>query len=203
MPKVVYNYFPLKALGEGIRLLLSYGGQEFEDNRIPSDKWPEYKPSTPFGQMPVLVIDGKQYSQSLAISRYLGRKYGLVGADLEEDFEIDQIVDFINDIRARAATVAYEPDEQLKKKKHEDFSKNVYPVLLSKLNNVAEKNNGYVALGKLTWGDFVLAGMFDYLKDMMQDQSLDQKYPALKKVADNVYSLPQLQAYLAQAPNNA
>nr|UQQ66585.1 glutathione S-transferase sigma 8 [Conogethes punctiferalis] len=200
MPKVVFNYFPVKALGESARLLLAYGGQEFEDNRVTPEKWPEYKPSTPFGQMPVLVIDGKQYSQSLAIARYLGRKYGLGGADLEEDFEIDQNVDFINDIRAKGAVVAYEPDEQLKKKKHEDFTQNVYPVLLGKLNSIAEKNNGHIALGKLTWADFVFAGMFDYLKGMLQDPSLDQKYPALKKVVDKVYALPQLQAYLKQAP---
>nr|UQQ66583.1 glutathione S-transferase sigma 6 [Conogethes punctiferalis] len=200
MPKVEFYYFPIKALGESIRLLLAYGGQKFEDNRVTLEKWPEYKPLTPFGQIPVLVIDGKQYTQSLAIGRYLGRKYGLSGADLEEDFEIDQNVDFINDIRAKAAVVAYEFDEQLKKKKHEDFSKNAYPGLLSKLNSIAEKNNGHIALGKLTWADFIFAGMFDYLKCMMQDSGLDQKYPALKKVVDKVYALPQLQAYLKQAP---
>lgn len=56
--------------------------------------------ATPFGQMPVLEIDGKSYAQSFAISRYLGRKYGVSGADVEEDLEIDQNVDFVNDIRA-------------------------------------------------------------------------------------------------------
>nr|QGZ00482.1 glutathione S-transferase sigma1 [Glyphodes pyloalis]QOL02382.1 glutathione S-transferase sigma 1 protein [Glyphodes pyloalis] len=200
MPKVVFSYFPVKALGESARLLLSYGGQDFEDNRVTPEKWPEYKPSTPFGQMPVLEIDGKQYTQSLAIARYLGRKYGLGGADAEEDFEIDQNVDFVNDIRAKAAVVCYEADEELKKKKHEDFSKNVYPVLLAKLNQIAEKNNGHIALGKLTWADFVFAGMFDYLKHMTQDPELGSKYPALQKVVDKVYALPQLQAYLASAP---
>lgn len=30
----------------------------------------------PTGQMPVLEIDGKKYSQSLAIARYLAREYG-------------------------------------------------------------------------------------------------------------------------------
>nr|AIZ46905.1 glutathione S-transferase sigma 5 [Cnaphalocrocis medinalis] len=200
MPKVVFSYFPVKALGESGRLLLAYGGQDFEDNRVTPDKWPEYKPSTPFGQMPVLEIDGKKYTQSVAIARYLGRKYGLVGADAEQDFEIDQNVDFINDIRAKAATVHYEADEALKKKKHEDFSKNFYPVLLGKLNDIVEKNNGHIALGKLTWGDFVFAGMYDYLKAMLASDDIDQRYPALKRVAEHVYALPQLQAYLAKAP---
>nr|AVC05621.1 glutathione S-transferase sigma 1 [Heortia vitessoides] len=200
MPKVVFSYFPVKALGESARLLLSYGGQDFEDKRVPPESWPEFKPSTPFGQMPVLEIDGKKYAQSLAIARYLGRKYGLAGADIEEDFEIDQNVDFLNDIRAKAATVQYESDEELKKKKHEDFSKNVYPAQLSKLNEIIEKNNGYIAAGKLTWADFVFAGMYDYLKMMLQSPDLDEKFPAFKKLVDTVYALPQLQKYLAAAP---
>ncbi|OWR45117.1 glutathione S-transferase [Danaus plexippus plexippus] len=54
----------------------------------------------PFGQMPVLDIDGKKYCQSIPIARLLGKKYGLAGDNAEEDFEIDQNVEFINDIRA-------------------------------------------------------------------------------------------------------
>lgn len=45
MPKYVYHYFPVKALGEAPRMLLSYGGQEFEDIRVNPEQWPEYKPS--------------------------------------------------------------------------------------------------------------------------------------------------------------
>ncbi|CAG9788907.1 unnamed protein product [Diatraea saccharalis] len=201
MPTVKFTYFPAKALGESCRLLLAYGGQEFEDYRINPDNWPNIKPTTPFGQLPVLEIDGKKYAQSLAISRYLGRKYGLNGADIEEDFLIDQSVDFINDIRAKAATVQYESDEALKEKKHEDFSKNVYPPMLKKLDEIVKQNNGHVAAEKLTWGDFVFAGMLDYLKVMMRRPQLEEEFPSFKQLLDNVYALPQLQKYLAQAPD--
>ncbi|XP_052755102.1 glutathione S-transferase 2-like [Galleria mellonella] len=200
MPKAVFHYFPVKALGEPVRLLLAYGGQEFEDDRIPSDKWPEYKPKTPFGQMPVLELNGKVYAQSIATSRYLGRKYGLAGADIEEDFLIDQYVDFLNDIRAKAATVHYEPDAALKAKKHEENAKNLYPVLLGKLDDIIRKNNGHLVAGKLTWGDFVFAGMYDYLKAMLQSPDLDTKYPSFKKLQDTVLSLPKVREYVAAAP---
>ncbi|KAM3957902.1 glutathione S-transferase 2-like isoform 2-T2 [Aphomia sociella] len=200
MPQVVFHYFPVKALGESIRLLLSYGGQEFQDDRVPSEKWPEFKPKTPFGQMPLLEMNGKQYAQSVATSRYLGRKYGLAGADIEEDFLIDQNVDFLNDLRAKAAAVQYEPDAAIKAKRHEEFTKNVYPYLLDKLDEIIKKNNGHLAAGKLTWGDFVFAGMYDYLKMMLQTPDLDAKYPSFKKLTDTVLSLPKVKEYVAAAP---
>lgn len=45
------TYFNITALGEPIRFLLSYGGQDFEDNRITlgtekgGDDWAKLKPS--------------------------------------------------------------------------------------------------------------------------------------------------------------
>ncbi|CAG4982226.1 unnamed protein product [Colias eurytheme] len=200
MPKVVVRYFEGKALGEHIRTLLAYGNQEFEDIRIPFDQWPAHKPSTPFGAMPVLEIDGKQYAQSLAIGRYLGRKYGLVGDDAEQDFEIDQNVDFVNDIRAKAAVVQYEPDADIKAKKHAENVKNLYPTLLKKLDEIIKKNNGHIAAGKLTWADFVFAGMFDYLKLMLQMPDLEKQYPSFQQVVDAVYTIPKVKAFSDKAP---
>lgn len=200
MPKYTYTYFPVKALGEAPRLLMVYGGQDFEDVRVSPENWPELKPKTPFGQMPLIQIDGKVYAQSNAISRYLGRKYGVNGATPEQDLEIDQVVDFINDIRAKAATVHYEQDEAAKAKRHAEFTKDVYPALLNKFSDIIAKNNGHVALGKLTWGDFIFAGMFDYLKAMLQDPQLEKKYPNFKKVVDNVENLPKVKEYVAKRP---
>nr|AVX32553.1 glutathione S-transferase [Grapholita molesta] len=200
MPKTEFYYFPIKGLGEQIRLLLAYGGEDWNDNRVTPEDWPNFKPKTPFGQMPVLEVDGKQRAQSMAISRYLGRKHGLAGATIEEDFLIDQSVEFLNDIRAKAAQVQYEPDEALKAKKHEDFSKNVYPTLLAKLDQILEENNGHLALGKLTWADFVFAGIYQYLKVMLQSPDLDSKFPRFKKLEQTVYSIPKVKAFADAAP---
>nr|AAC34097.1 glutathione transferase [Platynota idaeusalis] len=198
MSKPVFHYFPIKALGEPSRLLLAYGGEDFEDKRVTFEDWPAYKPHTPFGQMPVLDLNGKQYAQSYAIARYLGRKYGLAGADIEEDFLIDQNVEFVNDIRLKAASVHYENDAELKKQA--DLSKNVYPTMLGRLDAMIKENNGHIACGKLTWGDFVFAGMYPYLKYMLQRPDLDSEYPSFKKLEETVYSLPKVKAFADSAP---
>ncbi|CAB3230558.1 unnamed protein product [Arctia plantaginis] len=199
MPDVTFTYFDVKAVGEGPRLLLAYGGQKFKDIRVTFQEWPQVKPNTPFGFLPVLEIDGKQYATCLAICRYLGKKYGLAGDNDEEALEIDQNVDFLYDIRYRAANTYWEPDPIIKEKKHEENSK-LYPDQLKKLNEIIEKNNGHIALGKLTWGDLHFAGMLDYLKEILRMPDLEKKYPAFKKLADNVYSIPSLKAYAASAP---
>ncbi len=68
-------YYDLRARGELIRLIFHASGQKFEDFRFPRDKWPEYKPNSPFGQCPYLEIkeDGQTFkmSQSIAIGNSL------------------------------------------------------------------------------------------------------------------------------------
>merc|ERR1711909_230713 len=62
MPNVKLTYFNLRARGEPCRLLLAYGGIKYEDERIappwdPTSTWASLKPTTPFGQLPVLSWD--------------------------------------------------------------------------------------------------------------------------------------------------
>lgn len=54
----------------------------------------------PFGQVPILEIDGKMMNQSMAIARYVAKQVNLVGKNDLEALEIDSIVDSINDFRA-------------------------------------------------------------------------------------------------------
>ncbi|XP_045451246.1 glutathione S-transferase 2-like [Melitaea cinxia] len=93
---IVVHYFTTKALSESIRLLLAYGGLEFEDHRVEEEDWEAFKPSN--NALRVLEIDGKKYAQSVAIARYLGKKFKINGANIEEEFEIDQNVDYPNSI---------------------------------------------------------------------------------------------------------
>ena len=51
-PAYKLTYFNVKALGEPIRFLLSYGGIEFEDHRVEKEDWPQFKPCK---SSPILV----------------------------------------------------------------------------------------------------------------------------------------------------
>ena len=48
--------------------------------------------------MPILEHDGKIFSQSYAIARYLAKKYNLAGKNDYETFKCDEIADAVKDI---------------------------------------------------------------------------------------------------------
>lgn len=53
----------------------------------------------PFGQVPILEVDGNKAHQSVAIARYLAKKVDLTGENEWEDLQIDAMVDTITDFR--------------------------------------------------------------------------------------------------------
>merc|ERR1711936_1362778 len=53
---------------------------------------------TPFGQLPMLEIDGKCFSQSKAISIYLAQEFGLYGKNNMDAFTINQVLDLLEDM---------------------------------------------------------------------------------------------------------
>ena len=81
-PQIVLRYFSVRGRAEVARWILSYAGQEYVDERIeagPHSQWKELKGKTPFGQLPILEVDGKVLAQSRAIARYLAHMYDLAG----------------------------------------------------------------------------------------------------------------------------
>lgn len=200
-PAYKVTYFELTGLGEPIRLLLSYGGLEFEDNRIPKDQWPAVKPSTPFGKMPLLEHNGKVAHQSLAICRYLAKQVKLVGRNDWEDLEIDAAADTIMDIIFKIAIHYFEDNEEIKLAQAGPLFNETVPFYFGKLDAQVKKNNGYLVGGRLTWADLFLVPMVDYVcyltkKDLISD------YPNLQVVRENVLKIPSIKLWMDKRPEN-
>merc|ERR1712154_711937 len=75
MKNMKLTYFNGRGRAEVARLILSIAGEVFEDDRIEFSDWEALKPHERFGQLPRLEIDGETLYQSLAINRFLARKY--------------------------------------------------------------------------------------------------------------------------------
>uniref|UniRef100_U5EWQ3 glutathione transferase n=1 Tax=Corethrella appendiculata TaxID=1370023 RepID=U5EWQ3_9DIPT len=199
MPDYKVYYFNVKALGEPLRFLLSYGNIPFDDIRITREEWPALKPTMPMGQMPVLDVDGKKVHQSIAMSRYLAKQVGLVGADAWEDLQIDTVVDTINDFRLKIGVVSYEPDDEVKEKKLVTLNNEVIPFYLEKLDDIARENNGYLANGKLSWADLYFTAILDYL-NYLTKTDLVANHPNLRQVTLNVLDIDQIKAWVEKRP---
>ena len=84
------------------RLALILAGLEFEDVRIKFPEWKDLKPTTPFGQLPLLQLDDSPeiHTQSMAMMRWIGSQPG--GAKLYPEakrFQIEQAWGVVDDLR--------------------------------------------------------------------------------------------------------
>ncbi|CAH1407481.1 unnamed protein product [Nezara viridula] len=199
MPSYKLTYFPVAALGEPIRFLLSYLGEDFEDYRFNSEDWPTIKPNMPFGKVPVLEVDGKKVHQSTAISRYLGKLAKLAGKNDWEALQIDVAVDTLHDMRQAIANYWYDDNEETKAKKLGPLKSEILPFYLSKFDELAKENNGYLANGELSWGDLYFVAISEYLIKMIGFDFYD-KYENLKQLRENVLSLPKIQEWIKKRP---
>ena len=117
MSKIKLTHYNARGRAETIRLVLAYAGQQYEDKRIApgrnrcvetniiyqvltiTEDMPSLKPSLPFGQLPVLEVDGVTIGQSMAIARYLANEHGLAGSSNMVKAQVDEVVDVMNDLQ--------------------------------------------------------------------------------------------------------
>ena len=115
MPNIKLTYFNGRGRGETARLILAYGGMDYEDRRVSfgnilifccsgyneniTEDMPSLKPSLPFGQLPLLEVDGDTICQSMAIARYLASECGIAGSSGLVKAQVDEVVDVINDVQ--------------------------------------------------------------------------------------------------------
>ena len=69
MADIKLTYFPGKGRAEISRLILSYAGVKFTDERVTGEQFGAMKSSLPWGQVPVLAYHGQTLCQSLSIAR--------------------------------------------------------------------------------------------------------------------------------------
>ncbi|CAL8089279.1 unnamed protein product [Orchesella dallaii] len=194
------TYFNLRALAEPIRLIFAYAGVEYEDVRIEREQWPEVKENYPWGQLPVLQVGDKTLSQSNTISRYLARKFNLVGEDEWEAAKIDELADALTDLRLEWRKFFMEQDETKKAELKKVFVETTVPKYFTKFEaQIAANNGGPYLVGKnLTWVDLLTAHFLEFFE--VSEPGLLEKFGALKKLRDTVFENEKIKAWLDKRP---
>ncbi|KAF4528025.1 hypothetical protein B566_EDAN002208 [Ephemera danica] len=193
-----FCYFDFTGLGEPCRFMLAYGDEKFVDDRMTGEQFAERKKTFPFLKVPYLEIDDMCLHQTMAICRYLARKYGIAGKTEAQIVEADMMAETLNDVRSGLAMYHYESDAAAKERKKENTFKQTNEYLDRLEKRVAE-NGGNFVKGQLTWTDVIFAAFTHYL-NFMAGYDLFENRPALLGLKDKVYALPNIKKYLDSRP---
>mmetsp|Transcript_26627 Transcript_26627/g.65278 ORF Transcript_26627/g.65278 Transcript_26627/m.65278 type:complete len:249 (+) Transcript_26627:97-843(+) len=93
------QYFDIAGVAEKIRFALLIGGVPFKDTRVKFPEWAALKPTTPFGQLPVMQVDGQRFAQSAAMLAFAGKIGGLTPRDPLKALRVDEAVGLDDDFR--------------------------------------------------------------------------------------------------------
>ncbi|CAH1163517.1 unnamed protein product [Phaedon cochleariae] len=199
MPEYKVHYFHFTGRAEPIRMLLRYGGIPFTDNRIRFEDWPKTKQSMPLEQLPALEIEGDLIPQSVAICRYLAKIVQLDGRDERENLKIDISVETLSDLLRKLVDYAHE--KTMKTESAENFVNETLPYFLSRLEQQAMKNRGYIALNRLTWADIIFVCLYEDAANFVE-RDIIADYPNLLEVRKNVLAVSAIREWIQIRPEN-
>lgn len=195
MPSYKLTYFNGRGRGELSRYVFHAAGKDFEDKRVTFEEWKSIKPSTLFGQLPFLEVDGKILAQSHAIARFLAREFGLCGKDSFEQALVDQYMELASDLFKDIVKWFFEKDEDKKKELKANLDEVLFPKFCGYFQKALEENGGEYLVGKsLTVADLAVLDIFD--TPLQYTPNLMDAFSKLKAHRERISSLPKLADYI-------
>ncbi|KAL2917171.1 hypothetical protein HK105_203256 [Polyrhizophydium stewartii] len=198
-PSLKLTYWDITARGEPTRLALTIGGIPFEDHRVARSDWPELKKKTPFGQIPVLTVNGvTQVAQSNGLLRYAGTLAGLYpAADPLKAALVDQVVLHIEDMYNMLYATFVEENEERRKAARKALGDERFPPMFASLDAVIAKHTG----GKWCVGDsmtvadigvYTFVSYFKWRDFSPMPKTLTDSYPHIMGVFEAVGAHPRV-----------
>lgn len=204
--KPTLTYFAIPGKGEVARLAFTLGKVDFVDKRIQFSEWPTLKPTTPFGQLPLLEVDGTTFAQSAAIDHYAGKLSGLVPEDPAQALLSDQAYFFVGqDVwPVISPTMAIkDPEEQFKARR--ELAKGPLAERLATLDKlVASRPGKWLGGDRISLGDLQVFNFLGMLRGGFWrgiPTDILEGHPALVAFRNDTASLPEVASFYA-APGN-
>jgi len=195
------TYFNARGRAEVARQILAYADVKFEDNRITREQWGALKPTMPFGQVPILEVDGKILSQSQAINRYLARQFGLAGSNDWEAAKIDELNDGLVDVMGNIRPWFMEQDPEKKKQIWAKLETDHFePMLVCYDKFLAQNGTGHFVGNKMSWFDIGFAEIISGWQQM--SPTMVTKFPKLVDFANKIRSHPNLKKWIETRPKS-
>ena len=203
MPQLKISYFDFHGgRAEPVRLALAIGGIAFEDHRFAFADFAEVRKTSPFGQVPLLHVDGVAVTQSDAMLRYAGKLAGLYPTDAYQALLCDEVTYVVEEAGvAMGPTFRMTGDEQ--KAARLALVNGSMPVYLAWLQSQLQARGGeYFSDNRLTVADLKVfidvrglnSGRWDHIpKDLVEKVA-----PALNDHMKRIAQTPSVMAYYAK-----
>jgi len=196
------TYFDMEGRGEPVRLAFFIGDIEFEDHRVSHPQWPTLKPTTPWGALPILEVNGKVLAQSSAILRYVGRLTGLYPTDNWAASQVDEILDAVEDVVQILSPTFRMPDGPEKVAKRKELADGPLSVFLGHLEKRLLATGGKFFVGdQLSIADLKFLGLLRTFASGRLDgipTTYTDRWPALKAYHQSIMAHPKVKAWYAR-----
>ena len=203
--KLYYFNFPFWR-AEVSRMALHIGGIPFEDVRPTGEEFRAMKSAgeLPYGQLPVLEVDGFRFGQTVAIARYCGKLSGLYPVDDDlQAARVDELLDTASQITGLLSETMREKDLEKRLAMRVELGESTLPEWMDLLQKRLVLNQGsLVFVGvKMTVADLAIWRLLGWLTSGILDgipKTLLNGYPALQEHSDMVASHPSVLGWMAK-----
>eukprot|EP00741_Cyanophora_paradoxa_P000123 tig00000057_g118.t1 len=205
-------YFDIRGYAEVPRLLFAAAGVPYEDFRYPMSptyERPEFDKAKaagifPFGQIPVLEVDGKKIPQSRAIERYLARRFGMFGDNEIETAMIDALCEQAADIRTKFFEASSRKDvAKIAELYATELEKMLQGVEKMAQANAADGGAGFLVGKRLSVADVFYYHLLTSILDAKEKvEPVLAKMPALKRVVEATGRQSGIAKYVKNRPDS-
>nr|ABL09318.1 allergen Ale o 8 [Aleuroglyphus ovatus] len=194
--KPIVGYWDFRGLGQPVRSLLAYAGVDFTDKRYSradgkGQEWlnEKFNLGFDFPNLPYLIDGNVKLTQTLAILRYLARKYKLDGANEAEKNAIAVLEQQVTDLNVALFKTIFDPNFETVKV---EYLKNL-PDSLKQISNFIGSKQFSVG-PNVTYVDFWL---YEYLiKVKLFAPEAFNQFPNLGAFVTRLETQPKLAAWL-------
>jgi glutathione S-transferase len=199
---LLYPKFPFWR-AEVSRLALHLGDIPFENTHPSRDEFREGKAdgTLPFGQVPVLLVDGQPIGQTGAIARFCGKLSGLYPTDdALAAARIDQLIDAATDITIKVSPTMRIKDPDAKLAAREALAEGPLPIWFGYLEALCPED-GYLVGDALSIGDLAIWRLMGWFKGGFLDgipTTLLDPFPRLSAHYERIGSMPKIQTWMQE-----
>lgn len=195
---VYLHYFKGRGRAETTRWMLAVNEIAFGNRPITTAEDFEALKATDkllFNQLPLLEIDGKNLTQSTAITRYLARKGNLYGDTPQDALMCDMVAGAVADFAEAALQFAFQPTAD----DGTELARRSFQKFAPRLEQLISRNDGeHMAGTRLSFADVLLAEALSNYYEI--SPGFFETAPLLSGLRTRVVAHPGIAAYL-ESPN--